>query len=119
MKYQVQLSFTQYSAATVTLDADSLDDARQLANELNPEDIDDWRPINGDMQVAYVSEAPAARLTPPTADHFDDALQRILDYFMADEAADYLATSPREDREGHIYNDLRTAARWLACRAAA
>lgn len=120
MKYQVELSFTQHSAATVTIDADSLDQAYKLANELHPEDIEeDWRPIDGDLQVSYVTEAPAAPTSPPSTDDVVDALRRILRRFMADEAADYMETSPLEDREGHIYNDLRTAARWLACQTAA
>lgn len=114
MKYQVELSFTQHSAATVTIDADSLDQAYKLANELRPEDIEeDWRPIDGDLQVTYVAEAPAAPAAPPSTDDVVDALRRILHRFMADEAADYMETSPLENREGHIYNHLRTVARWL------
>lgn len=42
------------------------------------------------------------------------ALRRVLDYLMDDEAADYLATSPLEDPENHIYKDLQKLDRWLA-----
>jgi len=51
------------------------------------------------------------RNAPP---HVVEALRRVLDYLMDDEAADYLATSPGEDREGHIYSALVTLDRWLS-----
>lgn len=43
-----------------------------------------------------------------------EEIRRILDYLMDDEAAHYLETSPREDREDHIYPTLVTVDRWLS-----
>ena len=51
-----------------------------------------------------------ARLTVAVAQD----IRQILDYLMDDEAADYLETSPLEEREGHIYNALLAVNHWLA-----
>jgi hypothetical protein len=41
------------------------------------------------------------------------ALRCVLDYLLEDEAAHYLATSPGEDRQNHIYVSLRLLEEWL------
>ena len=42
-----------------------------------------------------------------------EAIERILDYLWADEAADYLETSQAEGRPAHIFLDLRKLRTWL------
>lgn len=113
MKYQVELSFTQHGAATITIDAESLEQAEQLADELRPDDIQDWRAISGDVQVIHVAEAPAAHQAPPSLTELARSLAWIVEHFINDEAADYRNRDSAEERDGHIYNALRTVARWL------
>lgn len=72
-------------------------------------------PLSNLTSVLPATEAPAnaVNVPRPVPTEVADALRRILDRFMADEAADYMETSPLEDSEGHIYHALRTVARWL------
>lgn len=42
------------------------------------------------------------------------AIRQILDYLWADEAANYLETSPLEGRESHIFNAMLLVDRWLS-----
>jgi hypothetical protein len=41
-----------------------------------------------------------------------DALERVLAYAMPDEAENYEITPP-EERDGHVYQSLRTVRQWL------
>lgn len=41
-------------------------------------------------------------------------LDRVLAYLWKDEFADYLETSPLEDRQGHIFTSLKRLKRWLS-----
>ncbi len=53
-KYQVELGFTQYSSATIIVEAASLAEARDKADEIETEEID-FNPTDGDMTVLDIS----------------------------------------------------------------
>jgi hypothetical protein len=53
-QFEAVLHFTQYSCAKVVIEAESLAEAEEQANDLCPEDIADWDPVDGDIDVASV-----------------------------------------------------------------
>ena len=55
--YEAELFWTQYNCATVKIQARSLEEAKQKANALSSEDIDDWNPTSGEMSVESVQLA--------------------------------------------------------------
>ncbi len=54
MRYKVMLSFTQISVREKIIEADSLDEAQQLAEEFGSADVD-WKPVDGDVAVQDVA----------------------------------------------------------------
>jgi hypothetical protein len=57
MKYRVDLEYIQYSQATVIIEADSLDKAVELAEELDSDGIYNWEPFDDTVVVHEVIEA--------------------------------------------------------------
>jgi hypothetical protein len=66
MKFQAELFWTQYNRATVTIEARSHEEARQQANAISSEDVDDWNPFDGEIYVAsvgFVEEGKTSKTT--------------------------------------------------------
>jgi hypothetical protein len=53
-KFEVILGFTQYSKATVIIEAATLEEAEEKADELGADEIDDWNPFDGEVFVHSV-----------------------------------------------------------------
>lgn len=53
-QYEVELHWTQHNRATVTIQAKSLEAARQKANRIRSDEVDDWDPFDGEMDVDSV-----------------------------------------------------------------
>ncbi len=62
-QYEVELLFSQTSKATVKLKARSLSEAHTKAADIQPDQVDDWNPVLGDIEVASVSEVKETRMT--------------------------------------------------------
>lgn len=59
------------------------------------------------VQELASSSLPREALVP------EQALARIVDYLWDEEAANYVETSPLEDRENHVFRSLEKVAAWL------
>ena len=53
-RYEVTFFFTQHSVATEIIEAKSLAEAKEKADEMEPEDIDDLGPVDGELWVNSV-----------------------------------------------------------------
>ena len=53
-KYKATLFWTQHNQATVIIEANSLAEAREKADEIDSDEIDDWNPCDGDLYVDSV-----------------------------------------------------------------
>ena len=53
-KYQAILSFTQHSRAKVIIEAASLAEAEAQAEEIEPDEVDDWDSFDGELYVDSV-----------------------------------------------------------------
>ena len=53
-KYEIILCFIQHDRAKVVLEAKSIKEAWRKANDIEPDQIDDWNPIHGEISVASV-----------------------------------------------------------------
>jgi len=54
-KFEVLLNFSQQSWASVVIEADSLAEARQKADGICSDEIDDWNPVHGELDVLDVA----------------------------------------------------------------
>jgi|GEM_PF-1331032 len=54
-EYEVSLSFIQYSKATIIIEAVSQEEAECNADEICADEIDDWNPYDGEIEVLDVS----------------------------------------------------------------
>ena len=52
--YEAKFFFTQHSVASVIIEAKSLAEAEEKADEMEPEDIDDFDPVDGELSVSSV-----------------------------------------------------------------
>jgi len=50
-KYEVRLYWTQYNHATLIIEAQSLAEAEEMADNIESEDVDDWNPVEGELTV--------------------------------------------------------------------
>ena len=53
-KYEVTLRWTQYNIAKVIIEAASLAEAEEKAEEIESDEIDDWNPVDGELYVDSV-----------------------------------------------------------------
>jgi hypothetical protein len=70
-KYEAALLFTQHSKAKVIIEAKSLEEAMEKANDIEPDEIDDWNLFDGEIGVAGV--LPVERNTGKGHCFFDGA----------------------------------------------
>lgn len=53
-KFKVELSYTQTCSAIVIVEAASLAEAEEMADEIDSGDIENWEPEHGDLHVCSV-----------------------------------------------------------------
>ena len=53
-QYEVVLTFSQCSRASVTIEADTPEAAQEMAGEICPDEVEDWNPVNGEVSVESV-----------------------------------------------------------------
>ncbi|MGD0816194.1 MAG: hypothetical protein ABSA83_21590 [Verrucomicrobiota bacterium] len=53
-KYEVTLFWTQHNIGEVIIEADSLAEAEEMADEIESDEIDDWNPTDGEIWVDSV-----------------------------------------------------------------
>lgn len=53
-KYEIMLGYTQHSMAKVIVEARSLAGAQRMADNIEPEDVDDFDPVDGKLRVEWV-----------------------------------------------------------------
>lgn len=56
MKYLVTLTYTQASRATVEIEAESQEEAQELAENIQADEVNDFNPIDGELYVEGVEE---------------------------------------------------------------
>ena len=60
MKARIELGFVQHAHATIYIEATSLEEARELAEEIDPGEVPDWNYFDGAIFVNDVAEASPA-----------------------------------------------------------
>ena len=50
-KFEAFLRFKQINRAKIIIQARTLDEARERAWEIEPDEVDDWNPVEGDIWV--------------------------------------------------------------------
>lgn len=66
-QYRATLCHTQFSKATVTITAKDAKEAIRKANKIDPEDVPDWNPFDGYLDVVWVDElVDKEKSTKPT-----------------------------------------------------
>lgn len=60
-KYIAILTFTQYSRATVIIEANTLEEAEEKAEEIFPDEVEDWNLVNGEVSVESVEPVTERR----------------------------------------------------------
>ena len=66
-KFIATLTHTQYSRATVEITARNLAAAESKASEITSDQIDNWNPFDGDIEVSEVSPIkPRTKSKPKT-----------------------------------------------------
>jgi hypothetical protein len=60
-KYEATLYFTQHSKATVIIEATSLEEAVEKADDINADEIDDWNPFDGEVVVDTVQSVKGGK----------------------------------------------------------
>jgi hypothetical protein len=53
-KFEVELYFTQHSSAKVLIEAATLEEAKDKAWDIEPDEVDDWDTDNGEVGVLSV-----------------------------------------------------------------
>lgn len=53
-QYEVILTFTQQSRVSVIIEADTLEEAQEKAEEIYPDEVEDWNPVNDEVSVESV-----------------------------------------------------------------
>lgn len=56
--YIVELTFTQHSRTEVSIKAGSLSEARSKASEITADQIEGWKPFDGEVSVENVAIKP-------------------------------------------------------------
>jgi hypothetical protein len=54
-KYEATLNFAQHSRAKVIIEAASLEEAEEKAGDICADEIDDWNPYDGEVNILDVS----------------------------------------------------------------
>ena len=50
-KYEIRLYWTQYNHATLIIEAQSMAEAEEIADNIESEEVDDWNPVEGELTV--------------------------------------------------------------------
>ena len=58
-KFEVMLSFHQTSKASVVVEADTAEEAEEIAGDINADEIDTWNPVDGEVIVHDAEETDA------------------------------------------------------------
>lgn len=56
-KFKVLLSWTQINQAEIEIEAKSLKDAQEKAEEIQSDEVNNWNPIDGQVEVISVKKA--------------------------------------------------------------
>ena len=55
-RFAVEFYYNQYSKATEIIEAKSLEEAQQIADDMNAFDINEFDPVDGELSVESVNE---------------------------------------------------------------
>lgn len=56
-QYEVILTHSQISRASIVITASSQEEAEEMADQIQADEIDNWNPIDGDVMVESVTKA--------------------------------------------------------------